>query len=137
MLVTALLKWLNMESRSASSSTNVARGANLLPIVAWKALITVGSFSFSRSNLMLGWVGSSELASNVGRESPGLPLRSLIFVPEGAENYREIKRKIGAEMKMTKETWIQGQCQEVEACLKKNNSKTAYHLVKDLTTEKR
>ena len=39
-------------------------------------------------------------------------------------------------MKMAKETWIQGQCQEVEACLKKNNSRKAYQLVKDLTTEK-
>ena len=39
-------------------------------------------------------------------------------------------------MNMAKETWIQGQCQEVEACLRKNNSKKAYQLVKDLTTEK-
>ena len=39
-------------------------------------------------------------------------------------------------MKMAKETWIQGQSQEVEACLRKNNSKKAYQLVKDLTTEK-
>ena len=39
-------------------------------------------------------------------------------------------------MKMAKETWIQGQCQEVESCLRKNNSKKAYQLVKDLTTEK-
>ena len=39
-------------------------------------------------------------------------------------------------MKMAKETWIQGQWQEVEACLRKNNSKKAYQLVKDLTTEK-
>ena len=39
-------------------------------------------------------------------------------------------------MKMAKETWIQGQCQEVETCLRKNNSKKAYQLVKDLTTEK-
>ena len=39
-------------------------------------------------------------------------------------------------MEMAKETWIQGQCQEVEACLRKNNSKKAYQLVKDLTTEK-
>ena len=56
--------------------------------------------------------------------------------PEGAKDYREIKRKIRAEMKMAKETWIQSQCQEVEACLKMNNSKKAYQLVKDLTTEK-
>ena len=39
-------------------------------------------------------------------------------------------------MKMAKETWIQGQCQQVQACLRKNNSKKAYQLVKDLTTEK-
>ena len=56
--------------------------------------------------------------------------------PEGAKDYREIKRMIRTEMKMAKETWIQGQCQEVEACLRKNNSKKAYQLVKDLTTEK-
>ena len=56
--------------------------------------------------------------------------------PEGAKDYRGIKRKIRTEMKMAKETWIQGQCQEVEACLRKNNSKKAYQLVKDLTTEK-
>ena len=37
---------------------------------------------------------------------------------------------------MAKATWIQGQCQEVEACLRKNNSKKAYQLVGDLTTEK-
>ena len=45
-------------------------------------------------------------------------------------------KKIRTEMEMTKETWIEGQCQEVEACLRKNNSKKAYQLVKDLTTEK-
>ena len=39
-------------------------------------------------------------------------------------------------MKMAKETWIQGQCHEVEACLRKNNSKKTYRVVKDLTTEK-
>ena len=51
-----LLKRVTMESRSASSSSSVARGANLSPIVASKAFITVGSFSFSRSNLILGWL---------------------------------------------------------------------------------
>ena len=45
--------------------------------------------------------------------------------PEGAEDYREIKRKIKTEIRMAKETWIQGQCQGVEACLRKNNSKKA------------
>ena len=56
--------------------------------------------------------------------------------PEGAKDYRVIKRKIRTELKMAKETWIQGQCQEVEVCLRKNNSKKEYQLVKDLTTEK-
>ena len=56
--------------------------------------------------------------------------------PEGPKNNRKIKRKIRIEMKMAKETWIQGQCHEVEACLRKNNNKKAYQLAKDLTTEK-
>ena len=56
--------------------------------------------------------------------------------PKGAKCYREIKRKIRTKMKMAKETWVQGHCQEVEAYLRKNNSKKAYTLVKDLTTEK-
>ena len=63
-------------------------------------------------------------------------LRKKRGQPEGAKDYREIKRKIRTEMKMAKETWIQGQCQEVEARLRKNNSKKAYQLVNDLTTEK-
>ena len=37
---------------------------------------------------------------------------------------------------MAKETWIQGQCKEVEGNLKQNNNKKAYQLVKDVTTEK-
>ena len=56
--------------------------------------------------------------------------------PEGAKDYRDIKRKIRTEMKLAKQTWIQSQCQDVEACLRKNNSKKAYQLVKDQTREK-
>ena len=37
---------------------------------------------------------------------------------------------------MAKETWIRGQCQEVEACLRQNNNKKAYQLVKDLITQR-
>ena len=85
------------------------------------------------------------LASNAGRGSPGLLLdlcdqrrdrKKTRGEPEGAKDYRVIKRKIRAELKIAKQTWIQGQCQEVEACLRKNNSKKEYQLVKDLTTEK-
>ena len=65
-----------------------------------------------------------------------LDLKKKRGEPEGPKDYREIKRKIRTEMKMAKGIWIQGQCQKVEACLRKNNSKKAYQLVKDLTTEK-
>ena len=53
-----------------------------------------------------------------------------------SKDYRDIERKIGTEIKMVKETWIKGQCKEVEVCIRKNNSKKTYQLVKDLTTEK-
>ena len=38
-------------------------------------------------------------------------------------------------MKRAKENWIGEQCSEIEENLRKNNSKRAYQLVKDLTTE--
>ena len=38
-------------------------------------------------------------------------------------------------MKKARENWIE-QCSEIEENLTKNNSKRAYHLVKDLTTVK-
>ena len=39
-------------------------------------------------------------------------------------------------MKKAKENWIGEQCSEIEENLRKKNSKTAYRLVKDLTTVK-
>ena len=39
-------------------------------------------------------------------------------------------------MKKAKEDWIGAQCEQIETCLNKNNSKRAYQLVKDLTSEK-
>ena len=39
-------------------------------------------------------------------------------------------------MKKDKEDWIGAKCEEIETCLNKNNSKRAYQLVKDLTSEK-
>ena len=39
-------------------------------------------------------------------------------------------------MKKAKEDWIGAQLKEIETCLNKNNSKRAYRLVKDLTSEK-
>ena len=40
------------------------------------------------------------------------------------------------EVKKAKKDWICAQCEEIETCLNKNNSKRAYQLVKDLSSEK-
>ena len=40
-------------------------------------------------------------------------------------------------MKKAKENWIEEQCCEIEENLRKNNSKKAHQLVKDLTTVKK
>ena len=58
------------------------------------------------------------------------------YKAEGAKEYREANRRIQKAVKKAKEDWIGSQCEEIEACLNKNNSKRAYQLVKDLTSEK-
>ena len=98
----------------------------------------------TRSNWHCSWTFGKQRRKRKPWVIPEIPdfcdhwrdLKKTRGEPEGAKDYREIKRKIRTDMKMSKETWIQGQCQEVEACLRKNNSKKAYQLVKDLTTEK-
>ena len=40
-------------------------------------------------------------------------------------------------MKKAKENWKREQCSEIEESLRKNNSKRAYQLMKDLTTVKK
>ena len=49
---------------------------------------------------------------------------------------KEANRRIQKAVKKAKEDWIGAQCEEIETCLNKNNSKRAYQLVKDLTSEK-
>ena len=58
------------------------------------------------------------------------------FEPEGYEKYRVVNNNIKRCRKMAKENWIGEQCSEIEENLRKNNSKRAYQLVKDLTTVK-
>ena len=58
------------------------------------------------------------------------------FEPEGSEKYREVNNNIKRCMKKAKENWTGEHCSEVEENLRKNNSKRAYQLVKDLTTVK-
>ena len=62
-------------------------------------------------------------------------LRKKRFGPERSERYKEVNNNIKRCMKKAKENWIEEQCNEIEESLRKNNSKRAYQLLKDLTTE--
>ena len=62
--------------------------------------------------------------------------RKKKFEPEGSERYKEVNNNIKRCMKKAKENWIGEHCSEIEENLRKNNSKRAYQLVKDLTTVK-
>ena len=63
-------------------------------------------------------------------------LRKKRFEPEGSEKYKEVNNNIERCMKKAKENWIGEQCSETEENLRKNHSKRAYQVVKDLTTVK-
>ena len=63
-------------------------------------------------------------------------LKKKRYEAEGAKEYREANRRVQKAVKKAKEDWIGAQCEEIETCLIKNNSKRAYQLVKDLTSEK-
>ena len=63
-------------------------------------------------------------------------LRKKRSKPEGSEKYKEVNNNIKGCMKKAKENWIGEQCSEIEENLRKNNSKRAYQLVKDLSTVK-
>ena len=56
--------------------------------------------------------------------------------PEGSEKYKEVNNNIKRCMEKTKENRIEEQCSEIQENLRKNNSRRAYQLVKDLTTVK-
>ena len=59
-----------------------------------------------------------------------------IFEPEGYEKYKEVTINIKRCTKKAKENWTGVQCCEMEENLRKNSSKRAYQLMKDLTTLK-
>ena len=54
---------------------------------------------------------------------------------KGAKEYGEENRRIQKAMKKAKEVWTGAQCEDIETCLNKTDSKTAYQLVKDLAAE--
>ena len=62
--------------------------------------------------------------------------RKKRFKPEGSVKYTEVNNNIKRCMKKAKDNWIGEQCSEIEENLRKNKSKRAYQLVKDLTTVK-
>ena len=63
-------------------------------------------------------------------------MRKKRFEPEGSEKYKEVNSNIKRCMKKAKENWIGEQCSKIEENLRKNNSRRAYQMVKDLTTVK-
>ena len=63
-------------------------------------------------------------------------LKKKRYEAEAAKEYREANRRIQKAVKIAKEDWIGAQCEEIETFLNKNNSKRAYQLLKDLTSEK-
>ena len=56
---------------------------------------------------------------------------------QGESQNREIQSQIRKAKKQAKENWIEEQCEEIYTNLTKNNTKRAYHIVKDLTTKKK
>ena len=63
-------------------------------------------------------------------------LKKKRYEEEGAKEYREANRRNQKAVKKAKEDWICAQCEEIDTCLNKHNSKRAYQLMKDLTSEK-
>ena len=63
-------------------------------------------------------------------------LKKKRYEAEEVKEYREENRRVQKAVKKAKEDWIGAQCEEIETCLNKNNSKRAYQLVQDLTSEK-
>ena len=58
------------------------------------------------------------------------------YEAKGAQEYRETNKRTQKAVKKAKEDWMGSQCEEIETCLNKNNSKRAYQLVKNLILEK-
>ena len=58
------------------------------------------------------------------------------YEAEGAKEYKKAYRRVQKAVKKAKEDWIGAQCEEIKTCLNKNNSRRAYQLVEDLTSEK-
>ena len=65
-----------------------------------------------------------------------IDLRKIRFEPEGSKKYKKVNNDVKRCMKKAKENWIGEQSSETEENLRKNNSKRACQLVKNLTIVK-
>ena len=54
----------------------------------------------------------------------------------GAKEYRKANKRVQKALMKAKEDWMDNHCKKIGVWLNKNNSKKAYRLVKDLTSEK-
>jgi len=54
---------------------------------------------------------------------------------ESAKKYREVNNDLNKGIKLAKEAWINEQCKNIENCYNHNNTKAAFAIVKELTTE--
>ena len=52
-------------------------------------------------------------------------LKRKRYEAEGAKEYKEANKRGQKAVKKAKEDWIGAQCEEIETCLNKNNSKRA------------
>jgi len=50
-----------------------------------------------------------------------------------AKKYRSANIMVRRELNKSKEAWIMKQCETIEACVKRNNTKKAYQILKRLT----
>ena len=50
-------------------------------------------------------------------------LKKKRYEAEGAKEFREANRRVQKAVKNAKEDWIGAQCEKIETCLNKNNSK--------------
>ena len=97
------------------------------------ALIDVASEILGKEHIKKKSLGSPRMfTTSVMRENI---FKKRRYKAEGANVYRKANKRIQKAMKKAKEDWIGVPCEDIETCLNKNNSKRAYQLLKDLTSE--
>ena len=63
-------------------------------------------------------------------------LKKRRYDEEGVKENRKASKGVQKSLKKAKGDWIDTQCKKIDACLNITNSKKAYQLVKDLTSQR-